>query len=111
VVIGTAAAWLVERSTLPGRKIWNVLLVAPLAIPAFVNSYSWVTLVPEASGYPGALLIVTLSYFPFVYLPVAAPLRGLDRPCTGGDRDLARVQRMAHVRAGGEPATAPRGAG
>jgi iron(III) transport system permease protein len=77
-VIGTGAAWLVERSTLPGRKIWNVLLVAPLAIPAFVNSYGWVSLVPAASGYPGALLIVTLSYFPFVYLPVAATLRGLD---------------------------------
>jgi iron(III) transport system permease protein len=77
-VIGTGAAWLVERSTLPGRRLWNVLLVAPLAIPAFVNSYGWVSLVPAATGYGGALLIVTLSYFPFVYLPVTATLRGLD---------------------------------
>ncbi|GLY64897.1 ABC transporter permease [Amycolatopsis taiwanensis] len=77
-VLGTGAAWLVERSTLPGRRIWHVLLVAPLAIPAFVNSYGWVSLLPGASGYLGALLIVTLSYFPLVYLPVVATLRGLD---------------------------------
>ena len=77
-VLGTAAAWLVERTTLPGRRVFSVLLVAPLAIPAFVNSYAWVSLVPSASGYGSALLIVTLSYFPFVYLPVAAALRGLD---------------------------------
>jgi iron(III) transport system permease protein len=77
-VLGTGAAWLVERSTLPGRRVWNVLMVAPLAIPAFVNSYGWVSLIPAASGYSGALLVVTLSYFPLVYLPVAAALRGLD---------------------------------
>jgi iron(III) transport system permease protein len=77
-VIGTAAAWLVERSTVPARRFWSVVLVAPLAIPAFVNSYAWASLAPGASGFGGALLIVTLSYFPLVYLPVAAALRGLD---------------------------------
>ncbi|MGW5363520.1 ABC transporter permease [Actinopolymorpha pittospori] len=77
-VLGIATAWLVERSNLPGRRVWNVLFVAPLAIPAFVNSFAWASLVPSASGFWGALLIVTLSYFPLVYLPVAAALRGLD---------------------------------
>ncbi|HET9142066.1 iron ABC transporter permease [Actinophytocola sp.] len=77
-VLGTVAAWLVERSNLPLRRVFNVLLVAPLAIPAFVNSYGWVSLMPSAAGFGGALVIVTLSYFPFVYLPVAASLRGLD---------------------------------
>lgn len=78
VAIGTGAAWLVERTNLPGRRAWNVLLVAPLAVPAFVNSYGWVSLTPSVQGYFGALLIVTLSYFPLVYLPVTAMLRGLD---------------------------------
>lgn len=77
-VLGVGAAWLTERTNVPGRRVLSVLLVAPLAIPAFVNSYAWVSLVPSATGYGGALLIVTLSYFPFVYLPVAAALRGLD---------------------------------
>jgi len=77
-VIGTAAAWLVERCAVPWRRFLSVALAAPLAIPAFVNSYAWVSVVPSWSGYGGALLVVTLSYFPFVYLPVAATLRGLD---------------------------------
>ena len=32
-VIGTAGAWRVERTDLPGRRAWAVLLVIPLAIP------------------------------------------------------------------------------
>ena len=76
--IGTGAAWLVERTSLPGRRVWTVLLVAPLAVPAFVNSYGWVSITSAVTGYAGALLIVTLSYFPLVFLPVAAALRGLD---------------------------------
>jgi len=77
-VFGTGTAWLVERTTLPGRRVWNVLLVAPLAVPAFVNSFGWVSLTARVEGYAGALLIVSLSYYPLVYLPVAAMLRGLD---------------------------------
>lgn len=76
--IGIGAAWLVERTTLPGRRMWHVLLAAPLAVPAFVNSFGWVSLGPRVEGYAGAVLIVTLSYFPLVYLPAAAALRGLD---------------------------------
>jgi iron(III) transport system permease protein len=77
-VLGVGAAWLVERSSVPGRRVWHVLLVAPLAVPAFVNSYAWISLLPGLDTYAGALLVVTLSYFPFVYLPIAAAFRGLD---------------------------------
>jgi len=77
-LFGTGTAWLVERTTLPGRRVWNVLLVAPLAVPAFVNSFGWVSLTARVEGYAGALMIVSLSYYPLVYLPVAAMLRGLD---------------------------------
>jgi len=58
-VLGTGAAWLVERTTLPGRRLWNVLLVAPLAVPAFVNSFGWVSLTAKVEGYAGAVLIVS----------------------------------------------------
>jgi iron(III) transport system permease protein len=77
-VIGVGAAWLVERTRLPGRRIWNALLVAPLAVPAFVSSYGWVSLTSRVEGFAGAVLIVTFAYYPLVYLPVAATLRGLD---------------------------------
>ncbi len=78
VVIGVAVAWLVERTDLPGRAFWRPLFVAPLAIPAFVNSYAWVGVIPSLHGLWAGVLITTLSYFPFMYLPVAATLRRLD---------------------------------
>lgn len=78
-LLGVGTAWLTERTTLPGRRVWHFLLVAPLAVPAFVNSFGWVTWFgARVEGYAGAVVIVTLSYFPLVYLPVAAVLRGLD---------------------------------
>ena len=54
------------------------MFVAPLAVPAFVNSYAWVGVVPNLHGLWAGVLITTLSYFPFMYLPVAATLRRLD---------------------------------
>ena len=78
IVLGLASAWLIERTDVPFRRVWHVLLVAPLAVPAFVNSYGWVSLTQSVEGFAGAVMIVTLSYFPLVYLPVATALRGLD---------------------------------
>jgi len=77
-VLGVGCAWAVERTDLPIPRLWHGLLVAPLAIPAFVNSYSWASLVPGIHGLTGALVVITLSYYPLVYLPVVAVLRGLD---------------------------------
>ena len=39
-----------------------MLLAAPLAIPAFVNSYAWVSAVPSLEGLWSGVLIATLSY-------------------------------------------------
>ena len=77
-VIATLAAWFIERTRLPGRQIWSVLAVVPLAIPAFITSYAWVSLTPMFQGFGGALLVVTCAYYPLIYLPVAAALRGMD---------------------------------
>lgn len=78
LVLGVGGAWLVERTKLRGHKIWAVLLAAPLAIPAFVNSYAWVSAVPSLEGLGSGVLIATLSYFPLVYIPAAATLSRLD---------------------------------
>jgi len=76
--LGVTCAWLVERTDLPLRRVWHVLFVAPLAIPAFVNSYAWVSITHAVQGYAGAVLIVSLSYSPLVYLPAVAAMRTLD---------------------------------
>ncbi|MCW2737085.1 iron ABC transporter permease [Nocardioides sp.] len=77
-VLGVALAVLVERTDLPGRRLWHGLMVAPLAVPAFVNGYAWVSLDSSIQGFAGAFGVVTLSYYPLVYLPVVAMLRRLD---------------------------------
>jgi iron(III) transport system permease protein len=77
-VVGVLAAWLVERTTIPGARVFAVLLAAPLAVPAFVNSYGWVSAIPSLNGLWSGVLIASLSYFPLVYLPCAAALRRLD---------------------------------
>ncbi|MFI2564358.1 ABC transporter permease [Paenarthrobacter sp. NPDC018779] len=78
LVLGVGGAWLVERTKLRGHRFWAVALAAPLAIPAFVNSYSWVSAVPSLEGIWSGVLIATLSYFPLVYIPAAATLGRLD---------------------------------
>nr|WP_295770576.1 iron ABC transporter permease [Rhodoferax sp.] len=77
-VLATALAWLTERSDLPGHRLWSWLAIAPLAVPAFVQSYAWITVTPRLSGLGGGVLVSVFAYFPFLYLPVAAALRRLD---------------------------------
>ena len=76
--LALALAWLTERSDLPGARVWSWLCAAPLAVPAFVHSYAWVTVVPSLHGLFGVTLVATLAYFPFMYLPISAALRRLD---------------------------------
>lgn len=77
-ILGTAIAWFVERTRLPGRRFWAVLAAVPLAIPSFTTSYAWVSISPDLQDFAGAVLVVTCSYYPLVYLPVAAGLRSMD---------------------------------
>ncbi|WP_418060472.1 ABC transporter permease [Pimelobacter simplex] len=76
--VGVAGAWVVERTDVPGRGWWHGLLCAPLAVPAFVNGYGWVSTTHAVQSFPGAVMVVSLSYFPLVYLPTVAALRRLD---------------------------------
>ncbi|MFL4472713.1 ABC transporter permease [Paeniglutamicibacter sp. MACA_103] len=78
LVLGVGGAWLVERTALHGHRWWALALAAPLAIPAFVNSYAWASTIPSLAGLGAGTLIATLSYFPLVYIPVAATLGRLD---------------------------------
>ena len=87
-------AWFVERTRLPGRRLWALLLVAPLTVPLFVTSYAWATLGQPLAGVrrapPG---IIAFSYYPIIFLLVAVALRGLgsgagrDAPARSGSMD------------------------
>jgi len=77
-VVGTATAWCVERMELPGRRYWAPLIMLPIALPDFVVGYTWHSLFPSVDGLFGAALVMTLSTYPLVYLPVRAALRRAD---------------------------------
>ena len=93
-VIGTAAAWLIERTDIPGRRVWAVLVVVPLAIPDFVVSFGWSSLSTWVEGFRGAVLVMTLAVYPLVYLPVAASFRNADP----GQEEVARSLGVGRVR-------------
>ena len=88
VVIGVTLAWLLERSDLAGRRIWGVVLCLPFAVPSFVASFTWVSLSSGFEGLGGAILVMTLSKYPLIFLPVAATLRNLDTSLEESARTL-----------------------
>jgi iron(III) transport system permease protein len=101
-LFGTGAAWLVERTDLPGKRLWRVVFALPLAIPAYVAAICWLILLrrggivdqlvmnwfglergavplPVLYNLGGATLVISLCVFPYVFLPVSAALRSMDR--------------------------------
>jgi len=88
-------AWLTTRTNLPGRPVWTALLCLPLALPTFVSGYvllaafgtggaleqplaRWGLPVPPVYGFPGALLALTLSTYPYLFLALRAGLLAQD---------------------------------
>ncbi|RKN12951.1 iron ABC transporter permease [Streptomyces radicis] len=78
VLIGVSLAWLTERTALPAPRLWAVLATLPLAVPSYVMAFSWLSAFPSLAGFRGAALVLSLACSPYVYLPVAAALRGID---------------------------------
>lgn len=102
-------AWLTARTDLPLCRAWAVLLSLPLAIPSYVSAYlmvaalgprgilqEWVerlwgiTQLPEIYGFPGALLVLTLLSYPYIYLNVRAVLLQLDPALEEASRSLGQ---------------------
>lgn len=98
LLIGLACAWVIERCDLPGRNLWRTLVCLPLAVPAFVSSYAWASLGPSFQALGGAILILTLSHFPLIYLPAAAALRRMDSRLEDVARSLGETAPRAFFR-------------
>jgi iron(III) transport system permease protein len=107
-VVGTVLAWLVVRTDLPLRRLWGVALTLPLVIPSYVAALILlgalgprgllqdaleplgVERLPDLYGYDGALLALTLSTYPYVFLIAAAALRSVDASVEEAARSLGR---------------------
>lgn len=95
VVIGVALAWLTVRTDLPGAPVLGALLCVPLALPSYVLGYLWLADFPEVLGLPGSVIVLTISCYPYVFLPAAAALRTVDP----GLEEVARTLGRGSLRA------------
>ena len=93
-VVGTLAAWFVERTDVPFRRLLAILVVIPLGIPDFVVSFGWRAIFPAIGGFWAAVLVMTLAVYPLVFLPVAASLRSADP----AQEEVARSLGLGRVR-------------
>ena len=89
--VGTGTAWLVTMFRFPGSALLEVLLVLPLAFPAYVLAYAYTDLLshagpvqsglravfgwgprdywfPNVRSLPGAAFMLTCVLYPYVYL-------------------------------------------
>ncbi|WP_434743922.1 ABC transporter permease [Micromonospora sp. SH-82] len=90
VLLGVGSAYLVTRTDLPARRAFAVLAALPLAVPTYIAAFSWVSLVDALEGFWPAALVLTLCSYPYVFLPVAAALRGADPAQEEVSRSLGR---------------------
>ncbi len=91
VVLGVGLAFLATRSDLPGRRALAAVAALPLAIPSYVAAFAWISALPGLAGLPGAVLVLTLCCYPYVYLPVLASLRRADPGVEEVARSLGRT--------------------
>jgi len=81
VAVALPLAWLTHSTDLPGRRLFRVLLVLPLAVPSYVGGYLVVAAFAPGGLWPlfspystlGAVLALTFTY-PFAYLAIQASL-------------------------------------
>ncbi len=101
VFIGVPLALVTAYVELPWRRLWLVLLAAPLAMPSYIGAFTFYAAfgpggeidkllglaTPSMRGLAGATLVMTLYTFPFILLTTRASLRSLDASVL----DAARV--------------------
>ncbi|WP_100374529.1 ABC transporter permease [Bacillus sp. FJAT-45037] len=114
VSIGVILAWIVNRTRLPGRKMWQWLLALPLVIPPYVGAVTYIIvfgprgwlwrewrenewLLNTFGEYPiniysfwGVFTVLTLFTYPYVFLIASATLRKMNR----NFEEVARSQGM-----------------
>jgi iron(III) transport system permease protein len=94
--IGTAVAWAVERSDIPGRNLWYGLALVPLIIPGIVHTIAWLFLLSPEIGWinaplkamfgfsmsvyslPGMIWIEALHTAPLGFVLMSAAFRAMD---------------------------------
>ncbi len=117
ILISVPLAWLTSWTDLPGRRFWSVVVALPLVVPSYVAAYLYASILnprgllyqtigpllgverlPTFYGFPGALFVLTLMSYPFVYLSVRAAMNRMDPSLTEAARSLGLSSRQAFWR-------------
>jgi len=112
MLIGVGTAWLVTMCRFPGRKLFQWALLLPFAIPAYVIAYVYTELLeyagpvqatlrtlfgwssyqdywfPDIRTTGGAILMLTLVLYPYVYLMARAAFLEHSSNITAASRTL-----------------------
>lgn len=117
LVVGTALAWLVVGYQFPGRGVFEWALILPLAVPAYVIGFTFLGLfdftgpvqstlrswlgpgawLPELRSYWGVTLMMTLVFYPYVYLLARSAFREQGAATLETARSLGRSRTRAFV--------------
>jgi len=107
-IVGVPLAFLFERFTFPGRRLFAVLAALPLVLPPLVGTLAFIFLVGESGilahgiqnlfalekppwrleGWPALLLFHTYTMYPFFYVLTGAGLRRIDASLAEAARSL-----------------------
>jgi iron(III) transport system permease protein len=106
VLLAVPLAVLTVRTDLPGRRFWTVVVSLPLAVPSWLGAFAFVAMfrprgvvqgwleplgveeLPDLFGLPGAVLIITLYTYPYVFITTRAALRTFDKSLVDAARTL-----------------------
>ena len=96
LVLGTGLAVLVCFYEFPGRRVLEWALVLPLAVPAYVLTFvllgQYGTQLPQLRSTLGAITVLTLVLYPYVYLLARTAFLGQSRGLLEAARSLGHSQ-------------------
>lgn len=93
VVVGTGLAWVLMRTTCPGRRSLSRLLTIPYVIPPYILAVAWIHLANPRVGFlnrvfgagtfdvyglGGLVWVLGLAFYPYVFLTVSSALTHAD---------------------------------
>ena len=113
LVVGTGLAWLIVTYRFPAHGVLEWALILPLAVPAYVIGFAFLGLfdfagpvqsalrrglgvrLPEIRSYWGVVVMMTLVFYPYVYLLARAAFREQGAATLETARSLGRSRLRA----------------
>ena len=117
LLVGGGLAWLVVFHRFPGRAVLEWALILPLAVPAYVIGFAFLGLfeyagpvqsalraalgagarLPELRSYGGVVIMMTLVFYPYVYLLARVAFREQGTAAVEIARTLGRSRPAAFL--------------